>query len=245
MPATLRTPEGEIQGTFVMLHGLGGWKDQGVVVSAADALVALGYRALTFDFADGANGPDGDFTTSTTTGAYNDLDDVLAYIERSEWHTGSLLLGGHSQGGLVVMKFVSEHPGIAERLILIAPAISWWTAIVAAGAYGFAIVAWILMWLTSGLTNWNGPNGRMLKIGRPWLFDFIGYNGIKYAKKIPIPTLVISAGCDMTVATPKYHARLVPHFKNATHVIVHDAAHHFPEHGAEIAAIVSSWLSSS
>lgn len=245
MPATLRSPLKEAKGTFVMLHGLGGWKDQSVVVSTADAMVEQGYRAFTFDFADGANGPDGDFTTSTTTGAYNDLDDVLAYIERSDWHKGPLILGGHSQGGLVVLKFAADHPGIAERLILIAPAVSWWTAIRAAGAYGFAIVVWILMWLTRGLTNWNGPNGRTLKIGRPWLFDFISFNGAKYAKKITIPTLIISAGCDMTVAAPKYHARLASYMSDAKHVIVQDAAHHFPEHGSDIAAIVSSWLSSS
>lgn len=245
MPATLRTPEGDVKGTFVMLHGLGGWKDQEVVVAAAEAAVACGYQALAFDFADGANGPDGDFTTSTTSGALRDLDDTLSDIERLPWYKAPLILGGHSQGGLVVMRFASEHPGLAEKLVLIAPAISWWTAARAAGAYGFAIVLWIAAWLTNGLTNWNGPEGRTLKIGRPWLFDFFTYDGIKYAKNISVPVLVVSAGCDMTVATPKYHARLIPHFKNAKHIIVENAAHHFPKRGSDITAIVSSWLTSS
>lgn len=245
MPATLRTPEGKAKGTLIMLHGLGGWKDQEVVVSVAEAAVASGYRALTFDFADGANGPDGDFTASTTSGALSDLDDVLAYAERADWHDGAVLLGGHSQGGLVVMRFASEHPGVAERLILVAPAVTWWSAVRAAGAYGFAIVVWIVAWLTSGLTNWNGPNGRQLKIGRPWLFDFINYNGIRYARKIHAPVLIVSAGCDMTVATPKYHARLATYFRNATHVVVNDAVHHFAKKGGDLAGIVSSWLSSS
>ncbi len=245
MPATLYTPERAPQGTLVMLHGLGGWKDQEVVVAAAHAAVSAGYQALTFDFADGANGPDGDFTTSTTSGALRDLDDTLSAIEKLPWYTEPLILGGHSQGGLVVMRFVSEHPGLAEKLVLIAPAVSWWTAALAAGAYGFALVLWLFAWLTSGLTNWNGPDGRTLKIGRPWLFDFFSYDGIKYAKSITVPVLVVSAGCDMTVATPKYHAKLIPHFKQATHIIVDNAAHHFPKRGSDVTAIVSSWLTSS
>lgn len=243
MPATLRVPADERRGTFVMLHGLGGWKEQEVITATAAALAESGYLALSFDASDGANGPDGDFFKSTTTGMHDDLEDLIEGVVHEAWFVPPLMLAGHSQGGLVTLKYAAKHQEVA-KLVLLAPAIGWLAALKSARAYGAALIAWALAWLTRGLSNWNGPEGRELKIGRGWLIDFFAWNGFRYAKEISAEALIISAGNDHTVATVRDHARLAQEL-DATHAIVPGAPHHFAKHAGKVADIVKQWLTSS
>ena len=245
MPATLRMPQDASRGVMVMLHGLGGWKDQGVIVAAAEAAGLEGYTVLTFDAADGANGPDGAFYRATNTDYLHDLEDVISYVEREEWYREPFILAGHSQGALVALRYAAEYPGVAQRLILIAPAVSWTAAFLAAKGYGLAFLAWLFNWFVTGFANWNGPNGKKLKIGRNWFFDFFKWNGRRYAKRIHVPVLIVTAERDMTVATVEYHTRFARAFSDARHEVVPGAVHDFADHTEKITAIVRAWLTPS
>jgi pimeloyl-ACP methyl ester carboxylesterase len=237
MPATLRMPGSAPKGTFVVLHGLGGWKEQGVVAAMADAVCTAGHIAVTFDAADGAMAPDSDPLVSTTTGYREDLEDVIAYAKEQDWHAAPLSLAGHSQGALVALEYARIHAGL-ERLILAASAISWRTYTKFVIPLGFWLVA-------AGSHNTPGPSGRSLRLGRPWLFDFMGYDGYRSAPHVSVPTLVISAGYDDLVGREKVHARLAKRLPNAVHESIPGAPHTFRGHESAVAATITAWLSSS
>ncbi|HYE23312.1 MAG TPA: alpha/beta fold hydrolase [Candidatus Paceibacterota bacterium] len=235
MPATLRIPE-NARGTFVLLHGIGGWKDQRVMQSIIEPVFNAGYVVVTFDAADGANAPDANSMRGTTTGYREDLEDVIAYIEKESWYVGPLSLGGHSLGGLVAIEYTARHPEI-ERLILAAPAISW-------REYRY-ILPVASLWLLYGKVRMPGPEMRNYWIGRPWLFDFITRDMKRLASKVTCPTLVVMGGRDGLVGTVRTHRSFASLFPRADFEVVPGATHTFHPHEKELTATIKQWLTSS
>lgn len=238
MPATLAFPSGELKGTALVLHGIGGWRTQEVLRAAADALVRSGYAALRFDESDGITAPDGDFFHNTTTHYLRDLEDAIDFVRAQEWYKAPLVLAGHSMGGLVAARYASEHPNDVSRLILLAPAVSlrsmWWTQL-----------PFALMWIIRGHWKMLGIEGKEFVLGPDWLRDFRRFNGYRYAPRIAAPTLVISAERDHTVATPAEHRRYAHRFPKGEHSTIAWADHDFEGREDEVAATITQWLTSS
>ncbi|MBU0750392.1 lysophospholipase [Patescibacteria group bacterium] len=234
MPATLRMPEGEVQGVALAVHGLGGWKEQSVVVAAADALCAAGYVTLTFDAADGAIAPDATAITSTVTGFLEDLEDVIAYAKKQEWYQGPLVLEGHSLGALITTEYAATHPEVT-KLILVAPAISW-------RMYSLFVIPMGIWWFITGRRESPAPKGVNYVIGRRWLVDFLTYDSHKTAANVTIPTLVVSAGKDGLVGTPKMHARYTKLFAHGEQRVIAGAGHTLFKHEKEVADTIAAWL---
>lgn len=238
IPATLRIPEGAVRGTALLLHGLGGWKDQSVIAQVAEQVAMEGYQSLTFNAADGSRGPDGTFFNQTTSGYLRDTEDVVDFLKKSAEHQSPLILVGHSVGGLVALRFASEHPKDIEILVLLAPAVSW-------KMMWWGQLPWLLAWLVQGKRKWPGPKGEDFYLGRGWIFDFFTFDGYRYARNVHVPVLVVSAGKDGTVARPREHALFVRRFEHATQSVVTGASHAFEGYEQEVAGIVALWLSSS
>lgn len=235
MPATLRTTEGAPKGYAVVLHGLGGWKEQGVVVAAADALARKGYTTLTFEAADGALAPDAAPLASTPTGFLEDLEDVMAYTQQQAWSTGACILAGHSLGALIATEYAAQHAEV-DRIILIAPAISW-------KAYTRLFLPLGLWWLIRGVRRSPGPKGVRYLLGRRWLLDFIRYDSLRTAQKVSIPTLVISAEKDSLVGTPARQRQYAEQFAHHTHIVIPNGTHTFWKQEQSVADTITTWLS--
>jgi len=238
IPITVRVPEREQKGTALVLHGLGGWKDQAIIAQTADSLCSLGYRTFAFNAADGSRGPDGDFFTQTTSGYQEDVEDVMKQVRGDSSYQEPFVLVGHSVGGLVALRYASEHPEHVSKLILLAPAVSW-------KMLWWAQLPFFFLWMLQGKRKWPGPEGEPFYLGRNWMFDFFTFDGFRYARKISVPTLVVSAEKDQTVARPEEHTRFVQKFSHAVQEVVPEAGHAFSGQEKEVAGIVTSWLTSS
>jgi alpha-beta hydrolase superfamily lysophospholipase len=236
--ATLRTPAGTSKGTIVLLHGLGGWKEQPLLVIVADALCQNGYKVFIFDAADGAKGPDGDFRMSTTTGYVEDLEDVMGYVKNAEWYTAPMILAGHSLGGLTALHYTRLHPSQVSKLIIFAPAVSWKNGLALTFVGG-------LWWLTRNTYKTMGPNHTKLPLDKKWLLDFMKFDALRDAPYISAPTLILSASRDKTVVSPRAHFALAHRFPNALSVVMPDAGHVFWKHERKLADTIIQWLSSS
>lgn len=236
IPLIITKPDVALHGTFVVMHGLGGWQEQGIVTAMRDAVVHEGYVAVTFDAADGAKAPDSTPRTSTTTGYLADLEDVVAHIEAQDWFVPPLSLAGHSQGGLIALTYASAHP--VARVIVAASALSWKT-------YTKFVVPLGFFWYVKGFYDTPGPSGTTLRLGRSWLLDFIRYDGLLTAKRVSVPTLVISAGKDNLVGRKRTHERLARALPSATHVCIEGAPHTFAGHERTVADTITKWLTSS
>jgi pimeloyl-ACP methyl ester carboxylesterase len=234
MPATFRIADNP-KGTFVLLHGIGGWKDQRVMRAIIDPVYESGYNVVSFDAADGANAPDANSLTGTTTGYRKDLEDVVAHIENEPWYAGPLSLGGHSLGALVATEYAAAHSGV-ERLILAAPGISWKEY-----QYILPVGSW---WLIRGKVRMPGPELKHYWLGRPWLDDFLTHDLKKLAPAIKIPTLVAIGSRDGLVGTVKTHERFANLFPNGAFRIIRRADHTFHPHEEALTATIRQWLTS-
>ncbi|MEK7510926.1 MAG: alpha/beta fold hydrolase [Patescibacteria group bacterium] len=238
MPANLILPDGEPRGTAVVLHGLGGWRNQPIVVSPAETLARRGYAVLRFNDSNGITSPDGDFYRSTTTQYTKDVEDALAFMRTQPWSAGPITLVGHSLGGLVAAWYAAEHPEEVERLVLIAPAISWKTM-------WWAWLPIALIWLIRGHRMMLGIDGKKFALSPLWWMDFFKFDGHSYASKIAVPTLVISAELDHTVAHPHHQRALARRFAKGEHSMVAFADHDFDGHIDEVVDTIDQWLTSS
>lgn len=238
MPATLFRPDAASVGTAVILHGLGAWRNQPLLLAVARLLADQGYAVLRFDEANGVTAPDGDFFRSTTTKYTQDVEDVLAYVNSAPWRSGPMLLVGHSLGGLVAAWYAARHPDQVARLVLIAPAISWKTM-------WWKWLPLSLLWYVRGYRLILGIEGKKFALSPLWWRDFFRYDAMAYAPQIPAPTLVISAEQDHTVGRPRDERALARRFPNGEHSMVSWTNHIFDEHVDEVVDTINRWLTSS
>jgi len=238
MPATLMLPETPSVGTAVVFHGLGGWRNQPILLAVANLLVSKGYAVLRYDESSAITSPDGDFFHSTTTKSTQDAEDALAYVHKASWHSGSLILVGHSLGGLMAAWYASQHPTEVTRLVLLAPAISWRTM-------WWSWLPLALIWLIRGHRMMLGIDGRKFALSPLWWMDFFNFDAYSFAPSIPAKTLVISAELDHTVARPVHNRNYARKFPNGEHSMVSFADHDFDGHEDEVVDTIAQWLTSS
>jgi pimeloyl-ACP methyl ester carboxylesterase len=238
MPATLQCPSEGVKGTAVIFHGLGGWKDQPLHSAVAEFFCREGYAALRFNESDGVTSPDGDFFHETTTQYTLDTEDAIAYAMEQSWFQSPLVLVGHSMGGLVAAWYASEHPQQMGKLILLAPAVSW-------KSMWWAWLPLALLDLVRGHRKLLGIDGKKFLLSPLWWKDYFKFDGYGYAPKIEVPTLIISAEKDHTVAKPFEHRWYTRRFPNAEHSTISWADHDFTGQEDEVVATIHQWLTSS
>lgn len=239
MPATLHIPEGASRGFAVVLHGLGGWREQSVVRAAATASCESGYTTLSFDASDGAVGPDADFPHSTTTGFLNDLEDVVAHAKEEGWCTvSSYILIGHSLGGMVASAYAATHAREVSRLVLIAPAVSW-------ALYTKLFLPYGVWWFLANTHKTPGPEGKILSLRREWLLDFFKHDMRRDQERITVPVLVILGEKDGVVGTEKALRAFTSGFTDSDFVLIPSAGHTFKGHEQNVADTIHTWLMSS
>lgn len=236
MPATLALPPQNPKGTMLLVHGLGGFKEQSCLVAVRDRAVDEGYQVLMFDAADGARSPDADFFTATTTSYIRDIEDVVSHLQTESWFKAPLILAGHSQGGLAALRFAAEHPTVVSRLLLIAPFLSFFRSL---GA-----ILLFPIWVLVGRWKVNGPDGR-LSLSRSFPLDLLRFHVARDIAKITMPTLIVSAERDSVVGRPHEQERMARLFVHAEHKTVPGAGHRFTGQEHVLADIVGQWLSSS
>lgn len=237
MPAVLRIPEGESKGTVVLLHGLGGWKDQPILKTLAETYTHDGYVSFAFDDSNGVMSPDGKFFDSTQTRYERDIEDAMEYVLQASWYRAPLTLIGHSMGGLAAIDYAAAHTTVA-RLVLLAPAVSW-------KSMWYVQLPFALISLLRGHESVLGVGNRRFLLGAGWWRDFFSYDAFRSAQFVTIPTLIISAEKDFTVAKPREHRRLTKRFEHAQHSTISWADHDFDGHEEEVADTIKQWLTSS
>jgi alpha/beta superfamily hydrolase len=113
-------PAGEVRGVAVVCHPHplhGGTMDNKVAQTLARAFVALGYRAVRFNFRG----------VGASAGAWDEgngeVDDALAVVAAFRDAALPLALAGFSFGGYVASHAAERLAGGVERIVLVAPAV--------------------------------------------------------------------------------------------------------------------------
>lgn len=237
MPSTLRLPEGQSKGTVILLHGLGGLRDQKLLTLMAEALTNEGYVTFAFEDSHAVRSLDARFFEATASQSIRDTEDVVAYVQAQSWYEAPLILLGHSMGGFTAVHHARMHPKDAEKLVLLAPAMSWKTM------WG-ASLPFLFLWFITGKQKVFSIDNNHAVLGRAWILDWFKHDALRDARYVTSPTLIVSAGHDETVATPSEHQHFAKKFAHATQVTIRGADHDFGEQEQETIDTVIEWLRS-
>lgn len=224
------------KGSAIILHGLGGRKEEKVLEAIAEAFVHHNISVIRFDTTNGVGESDGSYEDATTTNFIEDLEDVLSYAQTQPWFPQPLYLAGHSLGGLAATIYSERHPSKVKALAPIATVVSGdLTAEVRGKEY-------LRRWKMAGRRKESDP----LRPGLKWehMEDRLRYDALKKASELTMPVLMVVGEQD--AHTP------IPHQKELFHLlsdpkelhIIEKASHELnnPADLARVHTIFSAWL---
>jgi len=224
-------------GVAVLLHGASGTSETKVMETLAEAFRVRGFTVVRFNAFNGLGESDGNFANFTATDYKKDLELVLAWARTQPWWNDTLVLCGHSVGGLVAGLYAALHNKEVHDLVLLSPTVS-------GTSYKHTFTEHapeeMVAWSTNGTRTITHPLTRE-PYEFPYTFveDLLQYDLMTHATELTMPVTAL-VGTDDTVAPREdteafctsvgKHATLVP----MQHV------HHTPETHTELATLHST-----
>ncbi len=111
-------------GLVIIMHGLGGFKEQKHLQAMAEAFLVNNYTVVRFDTTNSFGESDGNYSDATTTNYYEDLEDVINWSQKQSWYQEPFVLVGHSLGSLCVVLYAENNPKKIKALAPISTVIS-------------------------------------------------------------------------------------------------------------------------
>jgi pimeloyl-ACP methyl ester carboxylesterase len=183
----------------VLMHGVGGYKEQPVLRAMADAFADMGATVVRFDAANGVGESSGSYVSGTATSMMRDISSVMEWIETMPWRgNSSVWLSGHSLGGLCVLEYAAQHPSRVAGVVSVAGTISGELSVAAMDP---AIHAqWKQLGYREDKIAARSPKNRL-----PYshLEDRMGYDITKRARQLLMPVFIVVGTDD--VHTPPVH----------------------------------------
>lgn len=226
----------------IVMHGLGGDKDQPHIRAMAEAFTELGYTVVTFDTTNSFGESDGLYEDATTTNYYSDLEDVIAWASGQSWYVEPFVLCGHSLGGISTALYAENYP---EKVKALAP-----ISTVVSGALSFDThkmfpnMEDLDDWKREGIRitkSYDGKRDKRLKWSH--MEDRLKYDLIPKVDKLSMPVLMVVGENDNR--TPVVHQQILLDALSGPkemHVI-QGALHSFyePHEQEELKEIVKQW----
>ncbi len=234
---------GDQKGLALIMHGLGGFKEQPHLQVVAEAFLAKGYTVIRFDTTNTLGESDGSYEKATTTNYYEDLEDVIQWAKKQAWYQEPFVLVGHSLGGFCTAFYAENHP---KEILALAPISILVSGKLSLEAHQRFEPEGLKNWEKTGwqITRSRSKPGMIKKL--PWshMIDRLKYDLLPQASRLTMPILLIIGEND--TATPpdqvKILFRILPGPKEFH--LIKGAPHTFraPEHLEEIRRIFLDWI---
>lgn len=98
-------------------HGLGARKDYPHMLVLEEFFAKHGYNVVNLDATNSNNASDQSPEGITTTGHYQDLEDVIEWAKSQDFYTEPFALAGQSLGAISIVKYAGEFPKKVNLLI--------------------------------------------------------------------------------------------------------------------------------
>jgi len=228
------------KGLVFIMHGLGGFKEQRHIRSFAEAFFEKGFTVITFDTANALGESGGKIEKACTTSYYEDLEDIINWSKKQNWHQEPFMLVGSSAGGICVGLYAESFPEKVKALALISANVSGkllWQATPKEILNKWKKTGW---WIQES----DSKPGVFKKLSWANMEDALKYNLLNKVENLTMPVLMIAGEKD--VVTSKEHQKIlfdkIPGPKEFH--IIKSAAHTFrtKEHLAEVKKIFSEWI---
>lgn len=232
------------KGLAIILHGLGGFKEQGHIEAFAEAFKESGYTVLRFDATNSFNESEGQFENASVTKHYQDLEDIIAWAKKQDWYIEPFVLAGHSLGGIAVLLYALNFPKEVKAVAPISTVVSGQLRLEAHKL--FLGEEHLKDWQKTGWYEYESFSKPGLIKRLPWshMEDNLKYDILPKADKLNLPVLLIVGEHD--TSTPFTHQQMLYEklpgpkelhiIKGATHTF------HNQEYLTEIKQIFKNWI---
>lgn len=106
------------KGLAIVMHGLGGFKEQPHIETFSNAFNEKGISTIRFDTTNTIGESGGKMEDATLTNYYEDLEDVIEWATTQKWYREPFYLAGHSLGAIAVALYAEKHP---QKIMGLAP----------------------------------------------------------------------------------------------------------------------------
>jgi|SRR3989344_5278651 len=231
------------QGLVLVMHGLGGFKEQNHIKIIADAFKEKGYTVVRFDTTNTLGESDGEYEKATVTNYYEDLEDIISWAKTQEWYQVPFCLAGHSIGGLCTALYAERYPEQVLALAPISPVVSGKLSMKAHKLYEPEELE---MWKTTGwfITKSASKPNVTKKLEWSHMEDRLKYDLLPDVSRLTMPVLLIVGENDKS--TPPDQVQILFDALSGPkelHVIK-DAPHTFrdTQHLDEIKRLLLNWI---
>lgn len=238
----LEKPDGEIRGTCVVQHGWGGHRNKTTVQAMKKGFLESGFQTFNFDTTNAFGESDGDYEKSTMGLHWEDLEDVVKWVQKQEWYQGPLALTGHSKGGYAVARYAEEYPEEVDYLAPISPVVSGKLSF---EAHKRKKPDELEHWKKAGVKEEKSRDGHTKRQHWFQMEERLQHDLLPNAHKLTMPTLIIVGSADQSC--PPEHMEVLKNEMPEGKVeiaIVKDAPHSFYKESEqeECVQYIKNWL---
>ncbi len=231
------------KGLVFIMHGLGGFKEQGHIQTFADAFTEEGFTTIRFDTTNTFGESDGNYEDATTTNYYEDLEDIISWAKNQLWYEEPFWLCGHSLGSFSIILYAEKYPKRVKALAPISTVVSGKISFDSPKYRGNDILK---TWEETGwrIEKSESKPGLVKKLKWSHMEDRLRYDTLENVDKLTMPVLLIVG--DKDDSTPPEHQQMLfdklPNGKEFH--IIKNAPHTFrdKEHLKEIKMIIKNWV---
>lgn len=232
-------PDKAIQGTLVLIHGLGGYKEQEHLVSVARGAAQHGFQTIVCDAVDDITNGNDAVMRATPTRRIENLEDVVRSVTKEPWFQGVLLVGGHSLGGLAAGIVASRAEFQTKGAILLSPVVSGDMQWAARGVE--VLKAWKKATFID--REFVTRPGEIFRLHADLALDARRYSLLQVADDLARQPVLLVVGSD-DEATPPSQVQLAAFAlgDSATYQEIPGTRHNFRGAETEVERIVSEWF---
>ncbi|MCK9445859.1 lysophospholipase [bacterium] len=182
------------KGLVFLMHGFLSYKEHPLLLSTAQIFKENNFTTVLFDSTNSLGKSEGRMEDGTTTGYFEDLEDVIDWAKKQKWYDDKFYLVGHSLGGYCVAKYAAQNENV-KNLILFNPKV-----------LGEIFEKnndeeMIKEWKEKGLIEWESHSspGVFKRKGYKYFEDGINHNLLEIAGNIKCPVLILSGDEDEVI----------------------------------------------
>src|SRR5438876_11516482 len=114
-----RPSDAREKSSVLVLHGLGGHRNEPHMVAVGRAIVERGITTMRVDLANNAGESEGSFRDLTLSGEVDDAEDALEFMLTADRSSGRRIgAAGHSAGGLVAMLLAARRREVESLALM-------------------------------------------------------------------------------------------------------------------------------
>ena len=231
------------KGLAFTIHGLGGFKEQPLILVLVETLLHHDNIVVNFDTTNSFGESGGKYENATMQQHFEDLVDVINWSKTQVWYREPFILAGHSLGGYAVARYAEDYSSEVKAVFPF--------ALVVAGELSYKATEAtdpekLKEWKETGwkIEKSNSKPGVVKRLPYSHMEERLNHDLRPNARNLTMPVLFVVGENDKICTTNNQNALydLVPGPKEI--YIVKGAPHTFKEleHLEQLQTIFESWL---